>query len=566
MLHLRLSWLLLSCSSAMAFAPRMLSARKADFGRSDAQTTAPSSHSLMRSSTIRIFSATQLALSSSIFESVTSNPNSIGTITFLIPKEHESASCRFGQLSPVGSPKLLEAVRQLCKKCFYFSDGLVDTSIQSVPGNLQDLDSSIRSSSVVIALGIQDEQEMQAVQNLFEQRRQSPSRESLCNFALDCKQTLPALVGPFDSSNPSLSSRLLPWTSEASAKRLHDQMINLFERFTSDDFAFAAMLFLNAFSGHQVDWVKHSIDATWEKGPVRNAQELYAMVDKCGDCITRCVKDDNCRECIGKLTAIDSRDQVTSYRTIVSYESELLKEFTLCIMTKNNIFQCAATIPIFPKVAPISSWRNSPLTEEAAKSILVGHLDDPSAPDGSLRLSVSWKVACGANVAYDQFPSQNQLFYPAARGRDMWYDPVFRVETLDGRNVWCKRHYKVRPAERPGTFRLSVLDNGVTSNEFWTIIGVADDLSWCAMHYAGAASEVGQRYLGGLLCTPDGQLPDQHVLPEIWEVFRSAGIEPWELYRVTNDDTSEGALEAGAPPLDFYRSEVLARRAAAIAI
>lgn len=30
----------------------------------------------------------------------------------------------------------------------------------------------------------------------------------------------------------------------------------------------------------------------------------------------------------------------------------------------------------------------------------------------------------------------------------------------------------------PGTFRFSVLDNGVVSNEYWRIIDVADDLSW----------------------------------------------------------------------------------------
>ncbi len=67
---------------------------------------------------------------------------------------------------------------------------------------------------------------------------------------------------------------------------------------------------------------------------------------------------------------------------------------------------------------------------------------------GSLRTDVSWKVACGANVAYDQFPSQNQIFYESVNGRDMWYDPVFRVETLDGRHVWCKRPYKVRDLSR----------------------------------------------------------------------------------------------------------------------
>lgn len=136
------------------------------------------------------------------------------------------------------------------------------------------------------------------------------------------------------------------------------------------------------------------------------------------------------------------------------------------------------------------------------------------------------------------------------------------THTFSRSSCLIQRHYKVRPASEPGTFRLSVLDNGVTSNEFWTILGVADDLSWIVFHYAGAASAVGQRYLGGLLCTPNGQLPSADQLPEIWTCFQSAGIQPWELYQVDNDEDTPGALEAGPPPLDFYRAEVLARRAA----
>ena len=45
----------------------------------------------------------------------------------------------------------------------------------------------------------------------------------------------------------------------------------------------------------------------------------------------------------------------------------------------------------------------------------------------------------------------------------MWYDPIFKVKTLDGKEVWRRRHYRVRRAEVPGTFNYSVLDNGVTS-------------------------------------------------------------------------------------------------------
>jgi hypothetical protein len=42
-----------------------------------------------------------------------------------------------------------------------------------------------------------------------------------------------------------------------------------------------------------------------------------------------------------------------------------------------------------------------------------------------------------------------------------------QVTTLGGSKVWRRRHYRVRRAQVPGTFYFSVLDNGVTSNEFW---------------------------------------------------------------------------------------------------
>ena len=41
------------------------------------------------------------------------------------------------------------------------------------------------------------------------------------------------------------------------------------------------------------------------------------------------------------------------------------------------------------------------------------------------------------------------------------------MRTYEGSKMWRRRHYRVRRAEVPGTFRFSVLDNGVTSNEFW---------------------------------------------------------------------------------------------------
>jgi VDE lipocalin domain len=470
-----------------------------------------------------------------------------GTVAIVLPSTGEAKS-KYGTKSPIENPSHAEAAAHLAKKAHWFSDGTVEVTL------VQASDATdLRGFDAVIALGLSTKPDMAAVRNIFEQRRSS-GNGNLCQFTLDCAETLPSLVGPYDEASPSFQSTVLPWTKAATGFRLQQDMQGLFDRWTTDDFSVALMIFFNQFVA-EVPWVKHSIDATWEKGPIRNAQEFYGMIAKCGDCIGDCLKDENCKKCIDALNAVDTRDQVASYRTIVSYESELLKEFSFCILTKNNVFGCDATIPQIPKVNPISSWRGGPLTTESAQALLVGHLDDEAAPTGSRRTDISWKVAAGANVAYDQFPSQNQIFYPAVSGRDMWYDPVFRVETIDGRVVWCKRHYKVRNGPVPGTFKLSVLDNGVTSNEFWTIVGVAEDLSWIIFHYAGAASAVGQRYLGGLLCTPDGTLPPES--PEIWGALKSAGIEPWELHCVDNDPTSPGAILAGPPPLRFFRDDVL---------
>lgn len=493
-----------------------------------------------------------------------STSQSIGDVVFLLPTEGDAVQSKFGSNSPVLSPTLAEAAAQLARKSTWFADGLVKTAVVQVPvAGDSELEESLLSTDVLIALGLSSESDISYASRVFEQRRQREPllRKRQCQFGLDCTTSLPVFVGPFDPNRLALESTLIPWSEVATGSRLHDQMLALFEKWNSDEFVFGLMLFLNQFSGSQVDWVKHSIDTSWEKGPVRNAQEIYAMVSKCGDCISRCVQDDSCRECLDQLTAVDTRDQVASYRTIVSYESELLKEFSFCILQKNNIFNCDASIPEIPQVPVLSTFRGKPLTEDVAKSILVGHLDEPEALDGSQRSNLSWLVACGANEAYDKFPSQHQLFYSAVRGRDLWYDPVFRVQTLNDETVWCKRHYKVRSGKIAGTFRFSVLDNGITSNEFWTIVAVADDLSWIVFHYAGAAGAVGQRYLGGLLCTPDGTLPGEDQLKEVWPALKSAGIEPWELFVVDNNKMSAGYIEAGSPPLDFFRTTVRSEKA-----
>lgn len=220
----------------------------------------------------------------------TSN-NCIGTIAFLLPSGDAAMAqkSKFGIHSPVERPSYLQAVRHLASKATWFSDDQVSTIIATIPDiNAADepkVRTQLEDVNILIALGLSTTADLKFAASIFQRRQQQSSekRFSQCQFALDCDTAalsvnLPTLVGPFDkdsiSSNPSL---LLPWTDAASGKRFDEQMEGLFERWTSDDFVVALMLFLNRFSGSPVNWVKDSADATWEKGPLRNTQEFYQM-------------------------------------------------------------------------------------------------------------------------------------------------------------------------------------------------------------------------------------------------------------------------------------------------
>ena len=204
---------------------------------------------------------------------------------------------------------------------------------------------------------------------------------------------------------------------------------------------------------------------------------------------------------------------------IVSYETPQLEEFSLCILQQNNCFGCDAKIIEEPRVPLLQAWRGAAVDEAASRQIFIGHFDcDEAHPEAAQRLPWSWKIVCGANPAYDAFPAQHQIFYPSDKSAaTLWYDPVFKVETLDGRSVWTKRHYRCTPRTvdpdlavqstggSAGAWTLSTLDNGVISKEHWTTVDAADDLSWAVFHYSGAAAVVGQSYLGALLCSADGR-------------------------------------------------------------
>ncbi|KAF3953858.1 hypothetical protein CMV_020729 [Castanea mollissima] len=227
-------------------------------------------------------------------------------------------------------------------------------------------------------------------------------------------------------------------------------------------------------------------------------------------------------QCLNQCSPVD---QVCNYRCIASYESPNLEAFSLCVLQKHNCLELDAKIPEKPRVAPMVKFQGKDLCHETAEDLFVGWL-------GSLNWS--WRVVAGQNPAYDQFPCQYQLFYRGKAKGSFWYEPVFQVKTLEGKMVWRRRRYRVKRGKIPGTFYFSVLDNGVVSNEFWTIVDVSDDLGWGLFHYSGAARVAGQSYTGAVLASPDGAYPNDRERGKLAFALEKCGIKEWELYTVDN--------------------------------
>ena len=66
--------------------------------------------------------------------------------------------------------------------------------------------------------------------------------------------------------------------------------------------------------------------------------------------------------------------QVCSYRCIVSHESQLLEDFSLCILQKHNCLGKSAEIPALPDPPPMGSFREQPLSHDLAEALFIGWL------------------------------------------------------------------------------------------------------------------------------------------------------------------------------------------------
>ncbi|KAL1364806.1 hypothetical protein HN51_012958 [Arachis hypogaea] len=312
------------------------------------------------------------------------------------------------------------------------------------------------------------------------------------------------VLGNSQSDKTGESSKVVQTVSEA------------WDRHSSDDIRFCLLVLINAYI-RPVPVLKNL--------RAKGFSTLKCMLRNCGRQVLNCLLDPNCRKALQCLNRCSPVDQVCNYRCIASYESANLEAFSLCVLQKNNCLELEAEVPNKPYVPPMVKFRGQDINYEMAEDLFVGWLGN---------LQWSWRVVAGQNPAYDQFPCQYQLFYRGKAKGSFWYEPVFQVKTLEGQMVWRRRRYRVKRGKIPGTFHFSVLDNGVVSNEYWTIVEVADDLSWGLFHYHGAARAAGQSYTGAVLVSPDGAFPNERERTKVVAALQKCGIKEWELYNVDN--------------------------------
>ncbi|GAA0168617.1 hypothetical protein LIER_23292 [Lithospermum erythrorhizon] len=381
--------------------------------------------------------------------------------------------------------------------------------------SLDDLRSDLRQANVLVLVAVTDKRSIQWVQ---------ANCENVPNII--CFDSSPELRNKLGGSfinntetKGSIFGKLTAVTQSKESKESGEVVRTISEawnRHNSDDIRFCILVIVNAYIRPVP--VLQNLRA-------KGFSTLNCMVKNCGPQILNCLLDPTCRKALQCLNQCSPTDQVCSYRCIVSYESRNLEEFSLCVLQKHNCLGLNAKIPEKPNVPPMISFRGENLCHETAEDLFVGWLG---------KLEWSWRVVAGQNPAYDQFPCQYQLFYRGKAKGSFWYEPVFQVRTLDENLIWRRRRYRVKRGKVPGTFNFSVLDNGVVSNEFWTIIDVADNLSWGLFHYSGAARVAGQSYTGAVLVSPDGAYPDKSESERLSSALDRCCIKEWELFSVDN--------------------------------
>ena len=128
---------------------------------------------------------------------------------------------------------------------------------------------------------------------------------------------------------------------------------------------------------------------------------------------------------------------------------------------------------------------------------------------------------------------------------------MFKVQTLEGTEVWRRSDYRCKRGDVPGTFYFSFMDNGVTSLEYWRVVDAADDLSWSLYYYAGAAKVAGQAAPRcGALRRGTDVAGQGAPAEDREEPLGGCGVKLWEMCEVDNSASRRRAYCTTQPKAD----------------
>ena len=432
------------------------------------------------------------------------------------------------QLLPSGEsthgPSWMEVMSHMAMRLTWVDPGF-EMGVFAADADVEEIAKAAQNADVFITIGITDE-----------------------TFATQLKQTLAgvptgAALGSCDvltqesriqfqpvTSMRQMGANLVPWGQANKDLRTMDQVFGLFKRENHLDLLFLHLLLIDA-SGTRVPAVDINQDL--------NISNVFCIASNCSKQLLKCYGNDLCKKSLDCIDNCGLNDQVCTYTCIRSYQNKEFEYLARCMLHSHNCLGNDAVRPELPEVMPMTHFRGEPLTHDAAEGIMQGWYG--VGPD---QKPYSWLAVAGQNPAYDHFPCQYQIWYRGKARNSFWYNPVFKVQTLDGDEVWRRSDYRCKRGSTPGTFYFSFMDNGVTSLEYWRIVDAADDLSWSLYYYAGAAKVAGQAYIGAVLATKDGLWPDASELPRIEKsLWEGTGCKLWEMCEVDNARCSDAPLD-----------------------
>jgi len=454
-----------------------------------------------------------------------------GAVSFLpyppgLPEDARPAGAANG-----AGPDWMEVMSHMALRLTWVDPGFaMDVFSHDAP--LEDIAKSAKNADVFIVVGVNDVQIATALRDVF---ASVPTGAALGCCSLLTQESRVAFQPVTEMR--AMEAKLVPWGQANKDLKLMDQVVSLFKRENHLDLLFLHLLLIDA-SGTRVAAVDINQDL--------NLGNVWCIAKNCNKQLFECYKNENCVKSLDCIDACGLNDQVCTYTCIRSYQNDQFQLLARCMLHKNNCLGNDAVRPALPEVMPMRNFRGQPLTHDVAEGIMQGHYGD--GPD---QRPYSWLAVAGQNPAYDHFPCQYQIWYRGKAKNSFWYNPVFKVRTLEGEEVWRRSDYRCKRGDTPGTFYFSFMDNGVTSLEYWRVVDASDDLSWSLYYYAGAAKVAGQAYIGAVLATKDGTWPEAKHLPRIEKsLWEGCGVKLWEMCEVDNS-TCQGA------PLDPYHETAL---------